>query len=687
MFSSFGNYLGGLYNSAVSGISSAYNTVKNAITGGGVTQGAAAADIFGSPAYNTKSAVTGAQSSSGPGSPYYGTSAYGQTGSQTIIPNGVRTANAPVPNGSITPIPQGNNYAIPKNSAGIPIYSASNYSSPSYSANGLSASPTFSAPTSFSVGANSIGAGTPSVNMPSAPSPKSYLGTAVAGNVGTGADAATGMFNNGAGGTNADGTPKTATSDVQGETSKALKEYLASLKAPASEAESYNRAQQQSGLFQAQQQKQNTQNAINAVTTKMNTDLLQLRGTAAANGVTEAVYGGQQAQVSREATIKLLPLQAQLAADQGNLEMAQENTNNLFKIYADDAKNSVDFYNDSLKAAWDVFDEGQKQKLSDIAWQKGQNADMIKTDSSNQASIANELLKAGDMNGYRAITSIQVPSNVNSPSFAQDYANYKNDLSSAVSQYGGSIGALDRQYKQAQLEKLNAETAASGVPTITNPDAAQYSTALNIILGSSKFTKEQKSTVVGAINSGEDAFSVIKNQAKNIMGTNEQTTLTKYEVARDTLNDIGTQLQQFYDDGGKTNLIKGTIQQVAQKLGTVNDPKLANLATQIQGNLQVYRNAISGTAYSQQEGQDIASIFPGINKTESLNNAILSARSSLFDSVIDSTYRTVLGKSYDELKKAETTNSSPAQTIPKGVDGTSYGFPGYVSDGTQWVPK
>lgn len=41
---------------------------------------------------------------------------------------------------------------------------------------------------------------------------------------------------------------------------------------------------------------------------------------------------------------------------------------------------------------------------------------------------------------------------------------------------------------------------------------------------------------------------------------------------------------------------------------------------------------------------------------------------------------------YKAANKATDTTSS-TQAIPKGTDGSAYGFPGYISDGTQWVPK
>lgn len=205
----------------------------------------------------------------------------------------------------------------------------------------------------------------------------------------------------------------------------------------------------------------------------------------------------------------------------------------------------------------------------------------------------------------------------------------------------------------SEIRKRDAETKELGTPEITNGNVAPYAGALSVILGSDKFTKDQRKAVISAINAGSDPFSVVKNQAKNIMGQTEATGLTKLEVARDTLNDIGDQLQAFYAAGGDTGIFTGNFEKTINKLGEVKDPKLVALATQIQGNIQVYRNAISGTAYSAQEGKDINSIFPGINKSETLNNAILNGRSRLFDSVIDATYRSTLGKSYDQLKTAQ----------------------------------
>lgn len=207
--------------------------------------------------------------------------------------------------------------------------------------------------------------------------------------------------------------------------------------------------------------------------------------------------------------------------------------------------------------------------------------------------------------------------------------------------------------------KADAEAETSKNALIGSNSNPAIATALNTILGSGKFTADQTAQVTKAINSGEDPFTVIKNQAKNIMGQTEATKLTSYEAANSAMEDLKTDLKQYYDAGGKTSLLSGTMEKTINNLGEVNDPNLVGLATKVAVSLQSYRNAISGTAYSDQEGKDIASIFPGINNSKGLNDAIVNARLQANDSVIDGIYKTSLGdKTYNALKAVDATVQS-----------------------------
>lgn len=212
----------------------------------------------------------------------------------------------------------------------------------------------------------------------------------------------------------------------------------------------------------------------------------------------------------------------------------------------------------------------------------------------------------------------------------------------------------NKAYNAAYAGEKGKLAADAESVSISGGIPGPLSGVVNTILASGKFTKDQASAIRNAINNGEDPVVVIKNNAKNIMGQTEATTLTKYETAQKSLQDIQKNLSDFYAAGGKTSFLSGNYEKVINKLGTVNDPKLVELATQIAANLQIYRNAVSGTAYSAQEGADIATIFPGINKTEGLNKAILAGRMKAFDSTVDGQYESTIGKkAYDVIKSVE----------------------------------
>lgn len=63
---------------------------------------------------------------------------------------------------------------------------------------------------------------------------------------------------------------------------------------------------------------------LNSVVAQQNSDLLNLRTIGSKEGVTESVYGQQAAEINREAAVRALPLQAQISAAQGNLNLAQD---------------------------------------------------------------------------------------------------------------------------------------------------------------------------------------------------------------------------------------------------------------------------------------------------------------------------------------------------------------------------
>ena len=106
-------------------------------------------------------------------------------------------------------------------------------------------------------------------------------------------------------------------------------------------ADDYMRAQRDLGKDEFQRQVNDYSAQINAITAKATAD--QLRVTGQGRGIPEAIIGGQQAQIAKEAAIQALPIQAQLAAAQGNLKMAQDNLNTWYNIRVQDVENDYQY--------------------------------------------------------------------------------------------------------------------------------------------------------------------------------------------------------------------------------------------------------------------------------------------------------------------------------------------------------
>lgn len=361
-----------------------------------------------------------------------------------------------------------------------------------------------------------------------------------------------------------------------------------------------------------------------------------------------------------------LTVKSALYGAQGNLLLAKDAADKAATAQYEDQQRQIDYEKAQLDA---IAPQLNKEEKAQAAIQTAKLAD-------RQAQIDNA---KEDKKTIIALATAALKNNPNDPTAqyaAQQALAESNQQQPNLQKVLGLIGKYQSDpiateqaiaslaYTRAQTAKLRADTAAAGVPSITNPDATKYAGALSVILGSTKLTKEQKLTLVNEVNNGADPVAILKNQAKQVMTGANQTKVESYETAQESLKNIAANLDAFYAAGGKTNIVAGNYEKAINKLGEVNDPKLVELATQIQQGLQIYRNAVSGTAYSVQEGADIASIFPGIQKGQLLNNSIIAGRLRAFDDGIDGAYRGVLGSTYDDLKSQD---KSPFDSLTNSI--------------------
>jgi hypothetical protein len=132
---------------------------------------------------------------------------------------------------------------------------------------------------------------------------------------------------------------------------------------PANTEEIYARTEKEVGVQRKEAQVNNLQSQITAITNRAEAQKLGLVGQG--RGITETIIGGQQAQIDREAAIKSLPIAAQLAAAQDDLESARTHLQTLFQIRTTDARERVAHQNKIIDTVFSYATDMQKEQLAD----------------------------------------------------------------------------------------------------------------------------------------------------------------------------------------------------------------------------------------------------------------------------------------------------------------------------------
>ncbi len=370
---------------------------------------------------------------------------------------------------------------------------------------------------------------------------------------------------------------------AQPQASKTLEDFrkqiLSINDAPGDSIESIQRkSQREAGVADAQKVVSNLTNQINAITSKAQADQLSLVGQG--RGVPEVIIGGQQAQVSREAAIQALPLQAQLAAAQGNLEMAQQHADTLFKIRSADAEAKTNRYNKLVDYAYDSFTKAEQAKVDEIRGQRNTNqANLV--DARNFAQgIANELFKNGQARVAAQIAALPQPDS-SSPSFAQDLQEYNKKVASLGGEYTGDL--LAEQLKRKQIENIQSEIdkrKSEGKPVFLDVEG-------KVVVDRTEAQKISKELVNNdaykAIQKSKDSLAYLKNfkEAFDKYGsTSGVFDPVKNSELKAKYNAATLQLKEFFNlgvlNGPDLSIIQGVL---PNPTDTSNLRKVAQLGT------------------------------------------------------------------------------------------------------------
>ena len=221
-------------------------------------------------------------------------------------------------------------------------------------------------------------------------------------------------------------------------------------------ADVQRKLEKETGIKRIRQDVNNYTGQLNTITANRDANILKLEGQG--RGITDVIIGGQQAAVNKEAAIQALPVQAQLAAAQGNLELAQDHINTWGTILMTDATNKYNQKKELINNLRDFTTTIELKKIEEIdkanERKYQENHALISAKTAALAQALGQGASASVMNAIKAATS-------------------REEVVAATGIYNGDV--LGRQIQQAQLRKLNEPSGGGyGAPTIKEINGVDY---------------------------------------------------------------------------------------------------------------------------------------------------------------------------------------------------------------------
>ncbi len=172
--------------------------------------------------------------------------------------------------------------------------------------------------------------------------------------------------------------------------------------------------EREAGIKQKQQEVTNYTSQLNAITANAQAEALKLEGQG--RGQTSGFIGGEQARINREAAIAALPVQAQLAAAQGNLEMAQSHVDKMFAVRSQDAQARYQFKTKMVESLFDFANAQETRRLQELQ----RKEDRAYQEETRNMSLANEWAKTAIEYGQSSLAGRIMALDPKSKTYAQD---------------------------------------------------------------------------------------------------------------------------------------------------------------------------------------------------------------------------------------------------------------------------
>lgn len=190
---------------------------------------------------------------------------------------------------------------------------------------------------------------------------------------------------------------------------------------------------------------------------------------------------------------------------------------------------------------------------------------------------------------------------------------------------------LTNAQEAARAQGQIAVAGAQGKNASTGPQATSLSTpyrnALDRVLGRSTDARRREIRSefdrLAAAGDEESLRSRIRQLAVEGENVDTKNRVESRIETIDALRDARGVIDQLEKSGVQMNIAAGSLEELAQKLGTTRDPRLAQLGVQLNVALMNYRRGITGAAFSESESRAYQGIWPRFINTPPLNKALI----------------------------------------------------------------
>ena len=294
------------------------------------------------------------------------------------------------------------------------------------------------------------------------------------------------------------------------------------------------------------------------------------------------------------------------------------------KAKADNLKAYIEFNKaDFDKEEERIYDEAQKKVDAEL-----------KKKTDNEKAIADMKLKAVEngLTNTSVLTSLSQIDTDDPKAFDKALAiasPYLATLTTDIVKLDNGTTLLIDKRTGKTIHNFGGGSGASDLPTGTPENIKGLASVGSLVGGFSSvnaqrmFTKNINDLAIKGDEKGL-AEKIVGQTLNNIETPEIRKRAVGGFLLAQELTKMQTLLNEYEAKGGKTNILRGSIQDVKQRLGAQGDPELANLATQMTIQLDNLARARTGAVITENEEKLYGKVLPSIGKNLELNTALIS---------------------------------------------------------------